>query len=412
MSPGMAGNHPYIHTIFVVISNNMRIAIIGQKGIPALTGGVEKHVEDLSTRLVKAGHEVLVYTRPNYTDPGIKEHEGVELVSLPSVATKHLDAITHTFRVIMDVAKRNVDVIHFHSIGPSSLIWLAKLLKPNTPVVATFHSKCYQHQKWGVLAKLYLKLGEIAACKLADRTITVSRKLRDYAIKKYSSNAIYAPNGVPVMEQKEIRNIKYMGLKKNGYILAVSRLIRHKGLQYLVKAYKELNTDKKLVIVGDGGYTDDFVKELKELAAENDNIIFAGNQSGRNLKELFSNAYLFVQPSESEGLSIALLEAMAYGRATLVSDIPENMEVIGPLGFTFRNKNHRDLAARLRTLLKNPDIVEKMGEMERQRVADEYNWGDIVDKIEKIYNNVLIKKISEKRRFSLKVAKKFLNIFF
>ncbi len=412
MSLGMVMDHPYIHTISVVISNNMRIAIIGQKGIPALTGGVEKHVEDLSIRLVNDGHDVLVYTRPNYTDPEIKEYKGVQLISLPSVSTKHFDAVSHTFRAILDVAKRNVDVIHFHSIGPSSLLWLIKMLKPNTPVVATFHSKCYQHQKWGLFAKMYLKFSEMMACKLADKTVTVSRNLRNYAIKRYSSNAIYVPNGVPVMDKKEIEKIRYMGLKKDGYILAVSRLVRHKGLQYLIKAYQELDTDKKLVIVGDGAYTDDYVKEIKDLAGNNNNIIFAGSQSGRNLEELFSNAYLFVQPSEAEGLSIALLEAMAYGRATLVSDIPENMEVIGPLGFTFRNKNHRDLAARLRTLLRNPDIVEKMGEMERQRVANEYDWNDIVDKITKIYNNVLIKKISEKNRLSLKVAKKFLNIFF
>ena len=130
----------------------MKIAIIGQKGIPSISGGVEKHVEDLSVRLVQAGHEVLAYTRPNYTNKNLKEHKGVQLISLPSFATKRLDAITHTFRACLDVAKRDVDVIHFHSIGPSSLIWLVKLLNPHTPVIATFHCQDYLHQKWGVFA--------------------------------------------------------------------------------------------------------------------------------------------------------------------------------------------------------------------------------------------------------------------
>jgi glycosyltransferase involved in cell wall biosynthesis len=390
----------------------MKIAIIGQKGIPAKMGGVEKHVEDLSMRLVQLGHEVLVYTRPGYTDPKLKEYKGVQLISLPSIATKHLDAITHTFRACLDVAKRNVDIIHFHSIGPSSLIWLVKLLKPNTPIVATFHTKCYEHQKWGLLAKLYLHFGEFMACRAADKTITVSRTLRNYAISRHGSQAIYAPNGVLPMENREINKIKYFGLEKDGYILAVSRLIRHKGLQYLIKAYNELKTDKKLVIVGEGAYTNEFVKELKDLAGSNRNIIFAGQQSGRELEEFFSNAYLFVQPSESEGLSIALLEAMAYGRATLVSDIAENLEVVGPLGFTFRNKNYKDLAARLKTILRNPEIVAKMGEKEKARVACEYDWQMIVDKIIKIYNNALLNKVSGKRSLKLKMAHKFLNIFF
>lgn len=390
----------------------MKIAIIGQKGIPASSGGVEKHVEELSTRLVKAGHDVLVYTRPNYTDAKLKEYKGVQLISLPSIATKHFDAITHTFRACLDVAKRNVDVIHFHSIGPSSLLWLVKLLKPNTPVIFTYHSKCYHHQKWGLFAKVYLKFSEMIGCRLADRTIAVSRSLRDYAIKKYGSRAIYVPNGVPSMENYEIENIKYLGLKKDGYILAVSRLVKHKGLQYLIKAYQELDTDKKLVIVGDSSYTDDFVKELKYLAKNSQNIIFAGKQTGRNLAELFSNAYLFVQPSEAEGLSISLLEAMAYGKATLVSDIPENLEVVGPYGFTFRNKNHKDLAGRLKTLLRNPEIITKMGELERERVLKNYDWKDVVDKIAKIYNNSLLNKVSAIKSTKLKLAQRFLNIFF
>jgi glycosyltransferase involved in cell wall biosynthesis len=236
--------------------------------------------------------------------------------------------------------------------------------------------------------------------------------LRDYTIKKYSCSAIYVPNGVPAMEKRKIEKIKYFGLSKDSYILAVSRLIKHKGLQYLIKAYNELDTDKKLVIVGDGSYTDSFVKDLKELAKDNKNIIFVGRQSGQVLEELFSNAYLFVQPSESEGLSIALLEAMSYGRAVLVSDIAENLEVIGSVGFTFKNKNYNDLAVKLNTLLRNPDIIKNMGEKERERVLREYNWEAIVDKVQKIYNSALLNKISNKKNLKLKLAQKFLNLFF
>ena len=366
----------------------MKIAFIGQKGIPSKFGGVEKHVEDLSRRLAAAGHEVFVYTRPNYTEAKLTEWQGVKLISLPSVGTKHLDAISHTFRACLDVAKRNVDIIHFHSIGPASLIWLMKLLKSRIPVVATFHTQCYMHQKWGSIARWYLKFGEWICCNFADRTIAVSRTLAKYATDKYRKPIIYIPNGVEIRQITGAENIKTWGLEPDNYLVAVSRLVRHKGLQYLIKAFKEIKTDKKLVIVGDGAFTDKYVAELKELANSDARIIFTGNQSGSALNELFANAYLFVQPSESEGLSIALLEAMSYGRGVLVSDIPENLEAVGDTGFTFNNKNVINLREKLVELLQRPERVAENGRLNVERVRTHYNWDNIVAEIQKVYDKL------------------------
>jgi glycosyltransferase involved in cell wall biosynthesis len=393
----------------------MKIAIIGQKGIPSVSGGVEKHVEELSVRLAKAGHEVIVYTRPNYTNKNLQEYKGVKLISLPSVATKHLDAITHTFRACLDVSKRGVDVIHFHAIGPSSLIPLVKLLNPGVPVVFTFHCPDYRHQKWGIFAKTCLRFGEFIACHLADKVITVSKVLKDHTIKKHGRIPEYIPNGVEVSKDLPAREIKYFSLKKDGYILAVSRLVKHKGLQYLIKAYKNVKTDKKLVIVGGSAHTDKFVKELKELAAGDKRIIFTGPQSGPIVGELFANAYLFVQPSESEGLSIALLEAMAHGTATLVSDIPENREAISYTGYTFRNKNAADLQGKLNGLLRNPEIVKDMGDMQKRHVEKEYNWENIMEKTQAVYRQLALRRNVVRipvRSGRIKFAQRFLNLFF
>ena len=191
----------------------MKIYFIGQKGIPSKFGGVEKHVEDLSTRLVKAGHEVFVYTRANYTNKNLKKYHGVNLISLPTVATKHLDAITHTFRACLDLIKRDADVIHFHSIGPSSLIWLVKLLKPGVPVVFTFHTKCYEHKKWGHIAKTYLRLAEKIACYSANKVITISQSLTSYAKSRHNIEAAFIPNGVSAMKILKANRIKKWGLK-------------------------------------------------------------------------------------------------------------------------------------------------------------------------------------------------------
>jgi len=388
----------------------MKIYFIGQKGIPARSGGVEKHVEELATRLVKAGHEVFAYARPNYTSKKLKKYQGVNLINLPSIATKHFDAISHTFRACLDLAKREVDIIHFHSIGPASLIWLAKLLKPGVPVIFTFHTKCYEHKKWGRLAKTYLKIGELLGCLLADKTIVISHELVRYVEAKYRISAIYIPNGVSILKAVKAAKIKKLGLAKDNYILLVSRLVGHKGVHYLIKAFNSLKTDKKLVITGAGAFTDNYVRELKTLAKGNENIIFTGNKTGRELAELFSNAYLFVQPSESEGLSIALLEAMSYGRGVLISDIPENLEVAKDVGFSFINKSTASLTKKLNYLLEQPALVASRGELGRAKVKEDYNWHNITKEIIEVYKDAGVLRPSGS--VLLANAKKFVSLMF
>jgi glycosyltransferase involved in cell wall biosynthesis len=380
----------------------MKVALIGQKGIPAKEGGVERHVEDLAVRLSGEGVSVLAYSRKNYTGVVDKtyKYKGVKVVNLPGIPTKNLDAITHTFLACFHLLFRKVDVIHFHSIGPSSLIWLVKILKPRTPVVATFHTQCYLHQKWSNLAKAYLKFGERMCCKWADEVIAVSEGLKDYAKRIYGRRANYLPNGITAdKKHREAGEIKKWGLDKGNYILTVSRLVRHKGVHYLVDAYKQLNTDKKLVIVGGSSNTDDYVRELKEKAGGDPNIIFTGSQSGMILEELFSNACLFVQPSESEGLSIALLEAMAYGLPIITSDIPENKEVIKETGLVFENKNTKDLMSKMEYFLSRPDLMQEKGRSAKIRVEENFNWDNIAKGVEDIYKRVTAKKIPIKVKF-------------
>ncbi len=364
----------------------MKIYFIGQKGIPAKSGGVEKHVEALATNLAKQGQEVFVYTRPNYTDKKLVEYQGVRLISRPSLPTKHLDAFSHTLLCSLDVLFRRADVVHFQAIGPASLLWLVKLLKPKTKVVFTFHCQDYYHQKWGQLARWYLRLGEMIGCRLADEVIAVSHGLVDYIAKTYGRQASYVPNGVALDGQADNSSIlQSLGLRPQKYILTVARLVRHKGLHHLIKAFSQLKTDYRLVIVGGGAHTDDYVAELNHLAADDLRIIMAGEQSGDNLAQLFSQAGLFVQPSESEGLSVALLEAMAYGLPVLVSDIPENLEAVGGYGWSFANKDVADLASKLQQWLDNPEASQELAKQAQNRVGSEYNWHNITNSTLKIY---------------------------
>jgi glycosyltransferase involved in cell wall biosynthesis len=369
----------------------MKIYFIGQKGIPAIYGGVESHVQELATRLVKEGNEVFVYCRDHYTPKDLKEYKGVKLLHLPSIKTKHLDAITHTFLATLDVLRRDADIIHYHAIGPSSLLWIPKLLKKNAKVISTFHSDDRKHKKWGYIARKFLGLGAYISVRWPDKTIAVSQYQSKVHGQEFKGELEYIPNGVPAFDKVNPNLItEKWDLKGNDYILAVSRLIKHKGLHYLIRAYSILkNVDKKLVIVGEANYTDNYIKYLKNLAGDNKNIIFTGNQTGETLAELYSNAYLFVQPSEAEGLSIALLEAMSYGKAVLCSDIEPNKEAVANLALTFRNKSIVDLSQKLRYLLDHPEITVEMGLKLQERARIEYNWDNIVKKTIALYESVL-----------------------
>ncbi|MFA5644340.1 MAG: glycosyltransferase family 4 protein [Patescibacteria group bacterium] len=363
----------------------MKIYIIGQKGIPAVGGGVETHVDNLAVKLAKLGYEVFAYTRHNYSDRKIKEYQGVKLISLPSIKTKNLDAISHTFLACLDfVFRRKADVIHFHSIGPASLIWLVKLFRPKMKVVFTFHSQCYYNTKWGGLAKIYLAIGERVGCRLADEVIVVSKTLKKYVEEKYNRAVNYIPNGVNLPKPSPAKIItEKWNLEKDSYILSVSRIVKNKGLEYLIEAYKKIKTDKKLVIVGDGDFSD----KLIALAENNPNIIFTGRQSGETLNELFSNARLFIQPSEAEGLSISLLEAVSYQLPVLISDIEANLEVMGEDSFSFKNKNVEDLEKKLGMFLngENAEALDKNIKNVYNKIMSEYNWDNIIKSTINLY---------------------------
>jgi glycosyltransferase involved in cell wall biosynthesis len=372
----------------------MRIAFIGQKGIPTQSGGVEKHVENVAVRMAQAGHDVFVYVRSHYTDPSLKTYKGVTLIHTPSINTKHLDAITHTFFSTLHALFGGYDVIHYQAVGPSTLAFIPKLLLWKTKVVATFHCQDQFHKKWGWFARNYLKFGEYAVCTMPDKTIAVSRGLQEYALQQHSCQAELIPNGADIETNVGSDALGQFGLKKNRYILSVGRLVKHKGVHYLINAFGQLeDTNKipnnfKLVIVGKNAETPEYEEYLKMMSRDRENILFLGEQTGENLRQLFANAYLFAQPSESDGMSIALLEAMGYGLAVIVSDIDANVEPVSDTGIIFENKNTDDLRDKLAYLLNRPEEVAALGAKAKNRIANTYSWDAIAKQTVQLYQSL------------------------
>lgn len=363
----------------------MKIAMLGTKGIPATWGGIERHVEEISTRLVAMGHDVTVYCRPYYTTTEKEYYKGVHLKKLPTIPSKNFDAIAHTFLATMHAMLEDYDIVHYHAIGPATLSILARMAGKNT--VVTVHGLDWQREKWGKKAKLFLRFGEHASILFPYQTIAVSKFLKDYLEEKYQRPVNYIPSAVTEPVHRAPDKIRAYGIGEKDYILFVARLVPEKGCHYLLEAYERLNPRMKLVVAGGASHSEEYVADLQKHAS--DKIIFTGYVYGEILQELYSNAYCYVHPSTIEGLPVTLLEAVAYGNCIIASDIPANTEVVQDAGIIFESQNVDDLCEALHTALDNPILVKQLGERAQARGVAEYNYDSITEKTERLYRAIL-----------------------
>lgn len=374
--------------------DKLRIAFIGQKAVPFYRdGGVERHVEEISTRLAARGHDVTVFVRPRYLATKEDIWERIKLVRVPSIPTKNLDTITATLSSTLYALGRSYDVIHFHGVGPSTLAWLPRLLNPRAKIIATFHSIDRFHKKWGICGRAYLTWGEWTVTHFPHATIAVSKTIQKYCRKKFNKETTYIPNGVCIQKMTAKNELKRWDLKPNKYIITVARLVRHKGIHYLIEAFKKIPDDikqeTKLVIIGAPSFTSDYETYLKNLAADDHRIIFTGFQDDDVLRQLYAHSMFYVHPSESEGLSLTILEAMSYGKCVIMSNIPENLEAIDHSGVAFKVGDSDALRDEMVALMNHQDLLKERGEKAIQFIKEKFDWEKIVDKTEALYKQVL-----------------------
>lgn len=374
----------------------MRVAYIGQKGIPATFGGVEYHVDKLSREMAELGHDVTVYVRSWYTDKNLKEYEGVKLVHIPTIKSKHLDASVHSFLCSVHAVFRKFDIIHYHGIGPAFFAFIPRLFRKK--VVVTVHRLDWETEKWGKIAKSLLKIGEYISIKISLRTIVVSEELTNYVKEKYDINAIRLGHGSDFPQPKSPQIIKQKyDLNGKDYILFMGRLVPEKRVDWLIKAFQDLKEKSsdanniKLVIAGGSSATPEYVHKLKNMSEGSSDIIFTGYVTGAEKEELLSNAQLFSLPSHLEGFPIALLEAKSYGLCCLVSDIPPHVEAIqsGVNGILFKSDDSEDLSQKLQQLLAEPERIKKLGTNAREEMKNVPGWRIVVKKMENIYEELL-----------------------
>ena len=369
----------------------MRIAMIGHKRYGSREGGVEVVVTELARRMAALGHEVTCYDRSgadvmtgDAADCRERTVDGVRVVPVKTIDKKGLAALSSSYFATLAAIKDGPDVIHYHAEGPCVPLPLAK--RAGIRTVTTIHGLDWQRAKWGRLASTYIKMGERAAATKADGLIVLSKSAQSYFEDAYGRSATFIPNGIEPKQLRPANQIKERwGLCEGSYLLYLGRLVPEKRPELLIETFKIIDTDKRLVIAGGGSDTSEYEASLREAAQGDPRILFTGFVNGVPLEELYSNCYSYVLPSDVEGMPMSLLEAMAYGRCCVTSDIPECADVLAGNGATFEKGSAGSLKSALQLLLADGERTAALGAAAKSHVEKTYNWDSVVERTLAVY---------------------------
>ena len=372
-------------------NTDLNIVMLGHKRIPSREGGVEVVVEELSTRMAALGYPVTCLNRTGHHVSGeafdsvkMDRYKGVRIKRVPTINARGMAAVTSSLSGGILAALGPWNVVHYHAEGPCLSMWIPKLFGKRC--IATVHGLDHQRAKWGTAGRLVILLGERMAVRCADEIIVLSENVQKYFKEKYGRDTMVIPNGVnrPEKLAPNLITEKY-GLKGDDYLLFVGRIVPEKGPQYLIEAFKMMNTDKKLVIAGGASDTAEFYDLVREMNTLGDKIIFTDFIQGDLLREIYSNAYCYILPSDLEGMPLTLLEAMSFGNCCVTSDIAECADVVGSYGVTFKANNVVDLAEKLQDLCDHPDKVQDIRDASARFLFENHDWNKTVEQTLALY---------------------------
>jgi glycosyltransferase involved in cell wall biosynthesis len=367
---------------------NLKIALMGTRGIPSSYSGFETCVEQLGKRLVERGHYVTVYCRKHHISYSEPTYKGMRLVKLGTVQNKFLDTIVHSFLSSIHALNQNYDIGLYFIAGNSPVTWIPRMA--GTKTILNVDGLDWEREKWPVLAKKYIQLSEFLATKLPSLYLTDCAVVQDYYQTRYNNKPPYIPYGSEVTILPPGDTLSKFGLEQNKYILFVGRLVPENCAHHLIAAFKKMDTDLKCVIVGSSSYSDDYIKELHALAEGDPRIIFTGYAFGKDYYELGSNALIFVETSAVGGTHPALTEAMGFGNCIIVNNTPPNLETIGEAGFSYDGKlGGKSLHLVLQELMADQKLIDEYKKRASNRANTYYSWETVTDDYERMFYKLL-----------------------
>ncbi len=369
----------------------MRIAYIALRGTQ-LSDGIAQYTDSMAIEMVKKGHIVTIYTSGRYGNKNGLSTKGYFIKTVPSFRFSSIEKMSITFFASIHQLFKKYDIVHYHAMGPSIFAFMAK--RRHRGVVIQTHGIEYNRSKFGGFAKKVLHKLEKWSINMGDELLACSNSLRNHFLVNYDKKTVVIHNGVslPSLNDLDYSVLKEKNLEVNEYYLFMARISEEKGLIYLINAFMNTSIRKKLVIAGAYNMQNDFHKNLFNLAKDDHRISFVGNISGNVKENLIKGAYSFILPSESEGFSVALLEAMSYQKCCIVSNIPSNLEAVDKSGLTFISKDTNDLTRCLYYADNHPEVIFKKGEDARKRVIENFTLEITANKTEELYNDILMRK--------------------
>lgn len=366
----------------------MKIALLGSRGIPARYSGFETFYEQLGTRLAARGHAVTVYNRAHFIRDVRHAYRGVRLVTLPSINTKHLDTLTHTALSSLHALTQGYDIAYYCIVGNSPLVWLPRLA--GARVLLNVDGEDWAREKWGRFARWYQLQCETIATRTAQVLVADARGIEARYRERYRTPSVFVPYGANVARNEGTEALAKWHLRPRDYVFYVGRFVPENAIDVLIEAFRGLQTDLKLVLVGDAPHAADYKARLRALAGGDERIVFTGYAFGEDYAQLSSHALLYVQPSGIDGTRPALLDQMGFGNCVVVRDTKVNLEVIADAGERFdRSRPVESLREKLRSLLDHPDRVEALRPLARRRIETYYNWEWITDFHEDLFRRLV-----------------------
>ena len=360
----------------------LKVAILGNRGIPASYGGFETFAEELSIRLVRRGHGVTVYGRDHFVDRNLRLYKGVDIRVTPCLKHKYLETVTHTaFSVLLSLFK-GYDVLLVCNAANSFLCWIPRLA--GQKVVLNVDGIERLRKKWGRIGKAFHHLGERLATWVPDCVVTDSRTTEDYYSQEYGFRSEYIPYGAPVERSSSQEIIDRLRLKPREYLLFVSRLEPENNAHLVMEAHTQSGVEFPLVVVGDAPYNQSYIRQLERLS-EGRNILLTGAIYGSGYRELLSHSLCYVYGGEVGGTHPGLLEAMGAGCLLLVNDIPENREAVGEAGIIYPFNDVTALSRLMSQICANPEAYRHYSLKAQGWVRAHYDWDRVTRDYERLF---------------------------